>query len=571
MKRTFLLLLILASSALATFGGPARRGFIRKTLADGTAVAVRMVGDEWYHAFADADDNPYEATADGRLVPTTWAAVSEQHAASRIQVLRAGDRRDVKPYRYVDFPTRGDIHGIVILAAFKDVPFSLPDDSIRSLLTARYNGENYSEPLSVSDYSEAYSSPIGLKGTIVGSARDYFRDQSFGKFRPTFDVVGPVTLDSCRAYYGGNTSSRPNTDRNPRLMAKQACQKAHDAGLVDFSRYDNDGDGYVDYVYIVYAGSDEAQFGGDDCVWAHAWTLASPLSLDSKKISRYACSAELLIDTKIVAGIGTFCHEFGHVIGLPDFYNTVSSCYGEDAFAMDYWSIMDYGQYNLEGFVPAAYTAFERFSLGWMELPALTEPADVTLAPLESSGEAYRTFVAEDDTTAFYIFENNQKEKWNKYAPTRGLMITQVNYRPASWTGNTVNNGSNPHRYYMVPANDVWHALDADGYEYSDYNPTEHLYGRDNHAFTLTSKPASVTSLGVSVDKPVTDITLCEDGSATFRFMGGNAIGVPTAGGPCTIYALDGQRVADDASFQTLPSGIYLVRRNGEVHKVVKP
>ena len=415
-----------------------------------------------------------------------------------------------------DFPNTGNIHGIVLLVAFADVPFSADSTTIHTLLTNRYNAEDYTEEFSYAFYSPAYQDTLRLSGTITGSARDYFCDQSLGKFTPTFDVFGPITLDQKRIFYGGN--ERSGKDTNARGMIKDACRKVYEMGLTDFTPYDNDGDGYVDYVYVVYAGNDEAQFGPEESIWAHAWDLASPLQLGNMRISRYACSGELLIDSSDVpAGIGTFVHEFSHVIGLPDFYNTALKKNEED-FCMDYWSVMDYGLYCLEGYNPAGYTSFERYSMGWIPARELDEPQAVTLLTTDEDPVMYRTFVNDGDTTSFFVFENIQRTGWNTNKPAYGLMITGVNYNAAAWTGNSVNTNKKQHRYHIVPANN--------DYSYNDEN--NQLYGKSNTAFTPESTPASVTQLGDTLRKPVTDITREKNGPCKFAFMGGDNIVPPT-------------------------------------------
>lgn len=417
-------------------------------------------------------------------------------------------------YIMKEFPTMGEIKGVVILAAFADVPFAADSASINTLLSNRYNADEYSEEVKFEEYSAVYDKNLSLEVTIPGSARDYFRTQSMGQFVPQFDVIGPVTLDNPRAYYGENTKS--GSDKNTGAMIREACQKAYDMGLTDFADYDNDGDGVVDVVYVVYAGSDEAQTGIKDCVWAKASTVTLTLG-NGMKISRYACSGELVIDLPVAAGIGTFVHEFSHILGLPDFYNTKV----ED-FTMDVWSVLDYGMYNAEGFVPCGYTAFERYALGWIPMQTLEDPATLSIGTTDEEGRGYRIFTAKADTTSgvvadttsFYHVETIRREGWNRYAPANGLLITEVTYDQAAWRGNTVNVGT--HRHCVVPANN----------DYNYRTANKHLFGTVNHEFTLSSTPASITQFGVAMDKPLTDINYdAATGKTTFHFRGGKLTG----------------------------------------------
>ena len=409
-------------------------------------------------------------------------------------------------YIMKEFPTMGEIKGVVILAEFADVPFSI--DSINTLLGNRYNADNYTEKISFNEYSETYGQKLRLEATIPGSARDYFRSQSFGQFVPQFDVIGPVTLSQKRSYYGANNSS--GNDKNTSAMIREACQKAYDLGLTDFTDYDNDGDGVVDVVYVVYAGSDEAQTGLSEAIWAKASSISLTLG-NGVKMGRYACSGELVIDLPVVAGIGTFVHEFSHILGLPDFYNTK----GED-FTMDIWSVMDYGMYNAEGFVPCGYTAFERYSLGWIPMFTFDAPATAAIGTTEEEGKGYRVFTSEADTSSFYMLETIRREGWNRYTAANGLLVTEVTYDRSAWRGNTVNVGT--HRHCVVPANN--------DYNYKTAN--KHLFGTANHEFTLNSTPASITQFGKAMDKPLTDINYdATTGKTTFHFRGGGeSVGV---------------------------------------------
>lgn len=419
-------------------------------------------------------------------------------------------------YIMTEFPTTGEIRGVVLLAAFSDVPFSSDSAAIKSLLSKRYNADNYTEDVSFTEYSNVYGQSLSLRATIPGSARDYFRDQSFGLFTPSFDVIGPVTLDRPRAYYGANNSA--GDDKNTAAMIRDACEKAYDLGLTDFADYDNDADGIVDFVYIVYAGSDEAQTYIEDCVWAKASSISLTLG-NGMKISRYACSGELVIDLPVTAGIGTFVHEFGHVLGLPDFYNTLDT-----DFTMDTWSVMDYGCYNAEGFVPCGYTSFERYSLGWIPMTTLDAPATMSMGTTDEERQGYRIFTSEidssnilteADTASFYLLETIRREGWNRYAAANGLLVSQVTYKASAWKNNKVN-VEDAHRYYVVPANNDYNYLTAN----------EHLFGTTNHEFTLTSTPASISQFGAAMDKPLTDIRYdAATGRTSFHFRGGNGIG----------------------------------------------
>ena len=139
-------------------------------------------------------------------------------------------------------------------------------------------------------------------------------------------------------------------------MVIEACRQLNPE--IDFSQYDLDNDQYIDNVFIFYAGQGEASGGSSDCVWPHSWEveiaeMGSQHIFDNVHLNRYACSNEWELSALGYGyrpvGIGTFIHEFSHVMGLPDLDSTQ---YVEDTFTPGAWSVMDYGPYNNYGCTP---------------------------------------------------------------------------------------------------------------------------------------------------------------------------------------------------------------------------
>ena len=224
----------------------------------------------------------------------------------------------------------GNHKTLVILAEFQDVRYSISSPK-----------ESFSDMLNTPGYSE---------NGATGSAADYFKDNSGGKFSPEFVVVGPVLLPKEMGFYGENKTA--TYEPNARQMIIDACQIAAEQGLVNFKEFDSDNDGIVDNVYVFYAGYDEAAAGApEEAVWAHEGTLKGMAGnvIDGVELNTYACSSELKNSSgKEMVGIGTICHEFGHVLGLPDFYDTDGVVGGESVALYEHFSIMDGGSYGCE-------------------------------------------------------------------------------------------------------------------------------------------------------------------------------------------------------------------------------
>jgi hypothetical protein len=201
---------------------------------------------------------------------------------------------------------------------------------------------------------------------------------------------------------------------------------------------------------------------------------------------------------------------------------------------------MDYGMYDAEGFVPCGYTAFERYSLGWIPMHTLDSSSAIEIGVTSEEQNGYRIFTSDSkaDTASFYVVENIVREGWNRYAPANGLLISEVTYNAEDWRNNTVNTGAY-HRHCIVPANN--------DYNYKTAN--KHLFGNDNNDFTLTSTPASITQFGVEMDKPLNDIHYDDVTKTTiFLFRGGPIINgcneqISSDSRESAIYDLQGRPV----------------------------
>ena len=106
-------------------------------------------------------------------------------------------------------------------------------------------------------------------------------------------------------------------------------------------------------VNVVYAGYSEASTGNGDDMWPHSWTLDEfSLTIDGIIIDAYGCSAEFVgAEGEKMDGIGTFTHEFGHVLGLKDMYDTDEYTDGYGLDPGDY-SIFASGRYNNKSRTP---------------------------------------------------------------------------------------------------------------------------------------------------------------------------------------------------------------------------
>ena len=464
MRRLLSLLCVSALVCIQALAIPAHRGSVQMPQPDGTMVTVQLNGDEFYHFNTTADgytillneSGAYVyAQRDGmNLVPTSVLAHDAgQRSADEIALLSTlpkrlmdevevaqGHVRRVK--RDVDLSNFDLEHfrGLVILIDFSNQQFAMEDP--QAFYTTMFSSENFS----------GYHDPItGRDVSCPGSVHDYFNDQSNGAFKPPFDVFGPY-----RACYGQNGANQARSNQCNSLAStifNNALKAANNE--VDFTQYDNNNDGKIDMVYFLVAGY-SSSFSGNNAgyLWPHAsnlsWTYSS---YDGKRIDRYASSTELYgfessPNTITVEGIGTVAHEFSHVLGLPDFYDTDYEESGGESHHPAGWDVMaGGGDYNY-GRCPAGYTLYERYALGWATPIEITEPGSYTLNPVNTSREGYilRTPVENE----FFTIENRQKTGWDSYIPGHGMIVTRVDSTNVSvWSSNKVN--CNPaHNYFEM-------------------------------------------------------------------------------------------------------------------------
>ena len=433
------LLIVFSALVCSAWAVPARRGGIVKTQPDGSQITVYQHGDEHFHWITNEKGEWLKMDNNG------FYRVTEALSVEQIETRRVASSKRAAMAAY---PLNVAPRGLVILVNFADVAFETEKAEMDSMLT----GEDYNRNYSYTYRGRTYN--VNSKG----SARQYFYDSSHGQYNPQFDVVGPVTISNNHSYYGKNNSA--GQDSKPEYMIEEACKLADIEFEVDFTQYDNDNDGYVDFVFVVYAGFGEADGGASTTIWPHSWNLlaaGTQCKVDGKTVDLYACGNELDYYSKKHTGIGTFCHEFSHVLGLPDLYVTNNASHN----TLNEWDIMDYGPYNNEGNTPPAYSAYERFFLGWLQPRLITEPENITLEEINSSntalmiteGDSANLIGNDPNPTTFYLLENRQQEGWDEHLPGHGLMLTKIQYNYNRWSQNTVNNSSSKMGVDLVEAN----------------------------------------------------------------------------------------------------------------------
>lgn len=454
---------------------PAYPGKISARQADGTEILIQRIGDEYCHITLTEDGYPllfnsksgnyeYATLISGKLVSSGIIATdSKNRNVAAQEFLAAVDKNMIMTQFSADCLKARESEGINHTASRKamargmrisDVPTTGKHDVL--VILVQFANKKFSSGNNPAEYYDKFFHQEGFsENGAKGSVYDFYRYGSNYLYDPQFKVYGPVTLSGNYSDYAGGNQGTADTYK----LIQEAVPLVNSQYDVDFSQFDTDGDGAVDNVYCIYAGYGQADSQDSNTIWPHSGNLSSvnrtdhTFKVDGVTIDRYTVSQELNGQTDKPVGIGTFVHEFGHVLGLADHYNTSSSTLTNQP---GMWDVMASGSYNNQQNCPPTFSAFERCSLGWSSLTELNATASgiISTKPYEDTGEAYRISVA-DNESEYYIIENRQQKGWDTYLPGHGLLVWHIDEDQAVWDKNAVNAAQNHQRVDIVEASNV--------------------------------------------------------------------------------------------------------------------
>ena len=584
------LIVCLMLCSLTTWAAKAESIPVQVRQADGSVITVILRGDEhinWYTTLdgvllvQGADNNYYigKVEKSGNLIATKQLA-HEAHTRSQVELNLIAKQDKEKFFAYVNkiaeesenaydnspltrspiidsgyngvpyFPHTGSPKALVILAEFQDTTFTIQDT--KNVFTNYLMNEDH-----FSD--KRYNQDQNYKGV-----RGYFKDCSYGKFTPVFDVVGPIKLPKAHAVYGAGN------DRMDLLLA-DACAVVD--GMVNFADYDANNDGIVDLVYVIYAGHSANTSGNKDTnIWPKSGTITISNKFDGKSIRRYGVSNELngsektSKSNKKINGIGLFCHEFSHTLGLPDIYAYNTDAENQDNQGMEYWDIMDGGTGIRGGRVPASYLAWEREVMGWMKIDELKNDITINnLKSIDNGGKAYK-IVNPKNSNEYIVLQSIQKGAWNQgwgdNTYGKGLFAYRISYKSGKVNiFDYPNNLKGKPRVIPIPADGKILAAANAGGKLNVY--TAQLNG-DPYPYNGKNKIDSFTLYDGSILKwSIFDIVENDaERYVSFKFKNNETTGIQSPSiierstSDNHIYTLDGRYVGTDASI--LPHGIYI-------------
>lgn len=450
MKKTLQVIMLLTIAfAGVLFARPAKTGVMKYVQPNGQTVSFRLIGDETYHLRKSLDGytlmfnkNGYLEyakinVAGGLVCSGVIASDIEKRSSNEVSYLRSiqtnltYSNKQVRMLKVIEnnkrriqqrkhFVNQDKMNFLMLLVDFTDKAFAISRDEFDNMM----NQTNYSG---------------------IGSFKDYYIANSYGKLNVTTVVAGWYHAKNNMAYYGANDDY--GYDIRPQNLVREAIDSAKAHGI-NFKQFDNDGDGFVDAVMVIHSGYDEASGADENTIWAHEWSLSGDpnndqsVPYDGVTLDTYTIQSELEGTTgKVMAGIGGPAHEFGHALGLPDWYDTDydDPTTGGQAYDLGYWDVMAGGTYNNESKTPANHCAYSKYLLGWLNPTELKADTKVSLPNLNDSSAAY--LFQSGVKGEFFLMENRQQIGWDKYIPGHGMLVYHVDslYIDEHWSSNDVN------------------------------------------------------------------------------------------------------------------------------------
>lgn len=390
-------------------------------------------------------------------------------------------------------PIIGERHALVILMEFQDVDLKKTNDDFESIFNML--GYNYDD--------------------AIGSVRDYYRFASQEQLDYLSDIYGPYKAKYSMKYYGGNLSN--GIDSNPLDLCIEAMRNLPEG--IDFLRYDNDGDGIIDNVHIIYAGYGEEAGATSDAIWAHEYphriSLKNELGIT---LAGYSCSPELRGNrgTKITH-IGVICHELGHALGALDYYDTNYGTGGE-YLGTGVWDIMASGSWNDDGRSPANFNPYVRSEVfGWNKIETLMPEEQVAIPRYDvmDSNQSFIYKIETGNSGDYFLLENRQRIRFDSALPGDGLMIYHIHPNIERYSSTNSVNASHPQCLYPVCAS----GSTPNKRKYGNINSNECPFpGRNGiTSFSSSTFPAAIAWDGSSSDISISDIR-CNSSSGTLYF-----------------------------------------------------
>lgn len=510
---------VCAMCVTAASAVPAYHGLIKTVQPDGTEIELLLHGDEHF-SWASTPDGYTLLRNDSDF--WTLAQPDKNGGISSSDFVYNGDI-SVAEANGIE---KGLKFSTEQLKAFRTESLNLKSSSLQVDGTFPAKGKNKllmlmlnyadTEPVYTQAQFESLMNDTLYGG--IGSFRDYYLENSYGQLDITTTVTRWVTLPYEKSYYGSDRAIE---------MIQHGLNILNDE--LDLTQFDNDGDGILDGLAVIHQGAGQEYTGSTNDIWSHS-SIIYGMSFDGVQVRRYTIEPELLGTSGDMSTIGVICHEFGHNLGAPDFYDTDYSSNGGDYPGTGLWDLMGSGAWNgTSGDRPAGINMWQKIQLGWVEPVLLDVSQKVTAMPsAHNNAVAYRL-----NTTVpgeYFILENRQQQgSFDQALPGHGMLIYHANEEriAASVAANTIN-VAYPQAMYTVCAS-AGSDPSSETSSYGSVNTASAPFpGTDNvTTFNDASLPSTRSISGRYSYKALTSIAEDAQGLISFDFTAGETPASP--------------------------------------------
>lgn len=507
MKKILVLAAAILLTAVEVFAVKAYPHLVTFTQPDNSTISIYIKGDEKVHWMESEDGYSLLYNKEGYLVYAIQNEKGDMVPSDIIATNKASRSKEVvkflnstpKYLRYTQAQqnemvylwniveeqksqkntavTKGKVKLLLILMQFKDKSFTRSKAEVEAL----FNQVNYT--------SNGYK----------GSVHDYYYANSYGQLSLEFDIAGPYTTQNNTAYYGNRGSS------GYQAFAREAVNAA--AADVDYSNYDNNNDGEVDGLHILYAGYGEEATGNANLIWSHKSIISPTIRHDGTNISVYSCSPELRGSSGgRLTFIGVICHELGHVFGAPDFYDTDYESSGGEYPGTGEWDLMGSGNWNENGLSPAHHNPYTKiFIYKWANAIDLDSACSVVMESSSDSPNSFYRYYTKTQNE-YFLLENRQPSNFDAALPGRGMLIYHVHPSMTPEASNV--NTTHPQRMFPVNAGSSYRQPTSNASSYGTVSSGSCTFpgSRNKTSFTDNTTPAAISWNGENTEKPITDI-----------------------------------------------------------------
>jgi M6 family metalloprotease-like protein len=424
----FIMVLLLFSIQL--FAVPAKPTPTKVTQPDGTVIEVIAHGNEYYH---------YTETTDGYVVMRNrdgWWVYAELDAQGAYKPTHI----KVRPSNLQSSFAKSYLESIgKHIRESNDVIM----EKLLSLPKAKWNKPNFSlspratkvnkvllllvqfPDLSAKQAASSFQRMINDPTWHQGSMASFYEENSYGMLTIQADYQDWITVSDSLSYYA---NENPNGYLHVAQLVREAVDVAEQNG-VDFSQYDNDGDGVVDGLFIVHAGPGAEEGGQTQYIWSHRSSISwanLDVQYDGVTIDDYIIMPELYNNQHVE--IGVFCHEYGHMLGLPDLYDTNGSDNG-DSEGLSTWAVMAGGSWGGNGYtpeLPTHFSAYSKIELGFVNPTVVEGNQNITVRNVENYPDIFKIWLDPLRDSEYLLVENRQKTGFDANLMGDGLLIYHI-------------------------------------------------------------------------------------------------------------------------------------------------